>query len=283
MSRTKYRSLRFITCAIMFCLNLASCSNQEKTYYENGQLNFEVELKDGKREGQSKRYYKTGELYIVSNWNKGVKSGLSRTYYRNGQINSIENYLNGIGQGIFKYYDSLGNLEELISIKDGKKNGTYLKYHKSSQSLYIKGNYIDNKRNGNAIIFYYNDKIYERVIYEKDSLIYSTKYDPNGTIFSSHVPLQIKRKTESRYVHLDLELTRVFSEKNSTRLIVGHLDSIYNLIDTTAIINSNNHRLRYTFIPNSKPGDYKVEGLIHELHGDTLFSKMPLVYEYHVE
>ena len=66
-----------------------------KKYYENGQLESEINFKDGKYEGQWKWYYVNGNIKKEGNFKDGKNEGLWKSYYQNGQLKSEENYKDG--------------------------------------------------------------------------------------------------------------------------------------------------------------------------------------------
>ena len=79
---------------------LVSSSNYD--YYDNGQLSYSENYKDGELHGLSESYYENGQLEWSSNY-KDVLHGLSESYYENGQLQFSENFKNG-RHGLFKWY-----------------------------------------------------------------------------------------------------------------------------------------------------------------------------------
>ena len=96
--------------------------------YENGQLEFERNIKEGKRDGLQRRWHKNGQLEYEQNYKDGKPDGLHR-WYKNGQLHQEENYKDGyVGEGESGWYkDGLqrewyenGQLREEQNWKDGK-------------------------------------------------------------------------------------------------------------------------------------------------------------------
>lgn len=81
-----------------------------KGYYENGNLKWESNYKNGKQEGKSKFYYKSGKLWTERNYKNNKREGISKTYYESGGIEYIDTYKNGekINR---KAYDEEGKLK----------------------------------------------------------------------------------------------------------------------------------------------------------------------------
>jgi antitoxin component YwqK of YwqJK toxin-antitoxin module len=66
-----------------------------KTYYESGKLKKEISLKNNKREGLVKRYYESGKLEREDSNKNGKKEGLAKVYYENGAVLEVQ-YKNDI-------------------------------------------------------------------------------------------------------------------------------------------------------------------------------------------
>ncbi len=102
-----------------------------KEYHKNGQLEYEGNFKDGKREGLWKYYYSTGQLEWEGNFKDGKEEGLFKIYYENGQLMMEGNYKDGKREGLSKEYYKNGQLkwegnfkdEELISKKCWDEKG----------------------------------------------------------------------------------------------------------------------------------------------------------------
>ena len=76
--------------------------------YENGQLKYKVNYKDGKEDGLSEYYDKNGQLRYKENYEDG-KIDLSEMYYENGQLKYKVNYKDGKREdGSLESYDKNG-------------------------------------------------------------------------------------------------------------------------------------------------------------------------------
>ena len=82
----------------------------EKWFHDNGALNLEGNIKDGKREGEFKSYYPSGRLYSVGAFVDGKREGRGLVYHENGQLNIDGDYHDGKPYGLWKFYDTEGNL-----------------------------------------------------------------------------------------------------------------------------------------------------------------------------
>ena len=64
--------------------------------YENGQLKYKSNFKDGKREdGLYERYYESGQLSSKANYKDGKRNGLSEFYRESGLLRSKIYYKDG--------------------------------------------------------------------------------------------------------------------------------------------------------------------------------------------
>ena len=72
-----------------------------RIYWENGNLRYEWECKDGKRvDGISKGWYPNGEKKSESTFKDGKNNGLYTEWYENGQKKYEETYKDGIVDGL---------------------------------------------------------------------------------------------------------------------------------------------------------------------------------------
>lgn len=81
--------------------------------YENGQIQMQGMMKNGKREGLWKSFYEDGTPWSQTTFKEGKKDGPTTTWYENGKKRYEGNYKNDSESGIWKYYDEKG-----VFIKD---------------------------------------------------------------------------------------------------------------------------------------------------------------------
>ncbi len=91
-----------------------------KLYYENGQLNGTGSYKDGIKDGPYKSYYENGQLELEGTIKDGKIHGPYIEYYENGQLNGTGSYKDGIKDGLWKYYYENGQIEKEVMWKDGE-------------------------------------------------------------------------------------------------------------------------------------------------------------------
>ena len=108
----------------------------QKIYYENGNLQAKINIKDGKMHGISKFYHKNGKLQKESLFKNGKLNGISKRYHKNGKLHIEENYKDGKLDGIRRsYYKSNGALKEEYYIKNSISN--VKTYHKTGELRYV--------------------------------------------------------------------------------------------------------------------------------------------------
>ena len=70
--------------------------------YEDGQLKYEANFKDGKWDGLYQQWYENGQLEYEGNWKNGEYDGLHQEWYENGQLQIEANYKDGELDGLYK-------------------------------------------------------------------------------------------------------------------------------------------------------------------------------------
>ena len=81
-----------------------------KEYDHKGNLTFEGEYLNGKRNGKVKSYYDNGKLYFEGEYLNGERNGKGKEYRYNGELRFEGEYLNGERNGKGKEYDEDGQL-----------------------------------------------------------------------------------------------------------------------------------------------------------------------------
>ena len=67
-----------------------------KYYYENGELEFEYNWKNGELDGLCKIYYENGKIKSEYNYKDGELHGIGKRYYEDGKIRAEYNFKNNI-------------------------------------------------------------------------------------------------------------------------------------------------------------------------------------------
>ena len=114
-----------------------------------------------------KQYYDNGQLKWESNWKDGVVDGVCRGFYENGQQRSEQNFIKGKRNGIERKWYKNGQLEYEWNYKaDTLWVGTQKWWYDNGQ-IHIEENYrADGKQDGVKRVWHENGKLKQRMIYE---------------------------------------------------------------------------------------------------------------------
>ncbi len=97
-----------------------------KSFHNNGSLEKEMEILDGKLTGEYKEYHDNGQLKEHGTYLKGDRNGVYTIYYENGKKESVLNYDHGKADGERISYNEQGQVIEKTTFRDGKRNGIYI-------------------------------------------------------------------------------------------------------------------------------------------------------------
>ncbi len=142
----------------------------QKYYHENGQLEVEVHIKEGKEEGTLKRYFANGDLQQVAQFDNGVINASNSKYIRAvhkvespkpeeaaapAPARTEEEVTNAVlfrDNGYNTLYDKQLRISQQGEFRNGKlSDGKYYRYSKSGE-LYRIEVYIDGRYAGNTVI-----------------------------------------------------------------------------------------------------------------------------------
>ena len=99
-----------------------------ESFYENGQLDYRGNYKNGKKEGLWESYYTNGQFRRKENYKDGKLDGLWERFYENGQLLYRRNYKNGEYHGLWEFYHTNGQLGTKGNIKNNKEQGLWEYY-----------------------------------------------------------------------------------------------------------------------------------------------------------
>ncbi|MEQ8714623.1 MAG: toxin-antitoxin system YwqK family antitoxin [Cyclobacteriaceae bacterium] len=250
----------------------------ERHYDNDGNITFEVPIKDNLYEGVSKQYYPSGQLQLESRWEKGTKNGVSKSYYANGALSSIEFYEEGVANGVFQYFDSTGTLMEEVTVKNGVFDGRYLSYFPNG-IIEIDAVYKKGEQYGKALYYNQLGKL-RRVIFHEDTIRYDTEYDENGNIISSEMPLIFASSIVPEGIILKMHLDVRMDTTSRYSFHVGMLsDDKQYLIDTFDSVYDMD-TISYSFSLENIPGIHQITGLFSEIGDSLVYGRIPVTYEY---
>lgn len=273
----------------MFLLvfTMLSCSTKDvsKTYFENGTLESEIEIVDGKKEGIQKLYFDNGELQAEVEWENGLQSGLSKFYYRNGNLKSEAVWNNGVLNGFVKNYYESGGLQNEGVYKNNVQIGLFTLYYETGIVLQTTF-YKDGMRVGLQTVYNENGtKSSEKTflnIKGKERLTGVISYDAEGLQVdeSVRVSIVVDSSTFELNNKISLELRLIKPHFDSTRFIIGDFNNTFTEVDTVSLVtlNAKNHAGIIQVSANEVLRGYADNFQIIEQSKDTLTSKHSYIY-----
>ena len=88
--------------------------------YENGQLRFETNFKDGEKHGLQRNWHVNGQLEAETNFKDGKQDGMQKVWHENGQLKSETNYKDGKEDGLVREWYENGQVLYEKKYNDGK-------------------------------------------------------------------------------------------------------------------------------------------------------------------
>lgn len=251
--------------------SILACNTVEESWYSNGQLEYSVPLKNGKRNGQLMKYYETGEIQYISNWVHGIKEGDTKLFYKNGNVKLIENYKAGQPEGIIKEFDSTGILINQMTYYEGIKTNEK-EFFKNGN---VKGQIEVINDTSIAHYYYKNGNIEEISVKHNSSLIYGVSYNEKGKIQKSFLPISVGYSSLNDSLDIAIQIEYSMCSECSYLVIIGEINNEGKLIKEvcreTFLQRDMEIRLLKRVMPQST-----ISGLIYELKGDSVINYSPV-------
>ncbi len=92
-----------------------------KSWYLNGQLEYQGEYKNGKREGIHEVWFVNGQPYFKGEWKNDKQEGIHYQWHENGKLWRREEWKNGVEDGIHEQWYKDGQLV----FREEFRNGVY--------------------------------------------------------------------------------------------------------------------------------------------------------------
>ena len=160
----------------LYC-DLKNANGLIKEFDCYGNLEFEGEYFNGKRNGKGKEYYDDDNLKFEGEYLNGKRNGKGKEYDYNSILEFEGEYLNGKrwsgigydimnnkvyelknGEGIVQKYYENGKLEFEAEFLKGERNGKGKEYYYDGK-LQFEGEYLNDKRNGKGKEYDYDGKL----------------------------------------------------------------------------------------------------------------------------
>ncbi len=117
-------------------IDLKNETGDIKTYYDNGQLAREFQIKDGWFTGPYKKYYLNGQLFQSMSFLKDDYDGDYLEYYPTGKLKVKKSYKWGRRNGNFEYYYPNGKLKKKEQYNMGKQHGVTEIYNEQGKLVH---------------------------------------------------------------------------------------------------------------------------------------------------
>ncbi len=110
--------------------------------HENGNKYWEVNHKDGKKDGLQTTWYENGQKQYEENYKEGNFDGVFASWHENGQKSSEASWKEGKQDGLGVSWYENGQKAAKYYYKDGKEDGLSVSWHKNGQKSF-EGNFKD--------------------------------------------------------------------------------------------------------------------------------------------
>jgi len=148
-------------------------------YHPNGNLQAEINYKNGVEQGPAKYYYAGGSIRRSTNFKNGSQDGQGIDYYKNGIVKSEVNYTDGTQDGLYRFNYASGILNYEGWMKGGQKQGIW-RYYNPAGKLTTQRHFVNDKLNGPTYAFLSNGKPNYTDVYDHDMLVEMLQYDSTG-------------------------------------------------------------------------------------------------------
>ena len=89
--------------------------------WENGNINYIYEVKNGLRHGSFKGYWENGQIHTDTFYKNGLKHGEYKGYWNNGNPSTTTTYVEGERHGGYTFHDYSGELVSQSTYQHGVK------------------------------------------------------------------------------------------------------------------------------------------------------------------
>ena len=142
-----------------------------KSYYKGGKIEGIRAFVNGLEEGEGKLFYENGNLQMIITMKQSIPNGICKTYYEDGKIKTSSNFEDGKVTGLFEEFHPNGKIAKSIQYHNGTANG--LKKFFDEEGNHVRSvTMVNDTANGKAREIYSNGNFAEYMIYN-DSIDYS--------------------------------------------------------------------------------------------------------------
>lgn len=152
-------------------------------YYENGNKKWDGEYKDNKLHGHLIQYRENGIKKSDEEFQNGVHIGKYKYYHPNGKLRQSGNIREPHRQhGEIKSYWTSGNLKRIDNFNYGIRQGKMETYEVDGKSVIQTGQYENNYRTGDWLMYYLGskDKLKRAETYDHSVMVKVVDWNKNG-------------------------------------------------------------------------------------------------------
>jgi len=137
-------------------LMMVSCTRTEKTYYPDGSVQSVITYKGGKENGKTVYLYNhPNTVEIEVEMKNGKRNGQFFRYYENGYLDTKCTYVNDSIEGLQVMYTANGEKSQEYTYVRGIKNGPHKAYHLNGE-VKIEGGFKEDMFDGPW--YYYDER-----------------------------------------------------------------------------------------------------------------------------
>jgi antitoxin component YwqK of YwqJK toxin-antitoxin module len=140
-------------------------------YSNNGRIEMEQIFVNGKLDGFKKTYYPNGKNQEEGFYKNDKRHGAAKWFFEDGKISLEYNYVDGKLEGLQRSFHKNGNLNSETNYRDNLMNGKHIEYFEDGQKVKIKGEYLNDKKNGVWQEFDENEKLIKSERWKEDQLV----------------------------------------------------------------------------------------------------------------
>jgi len=107
-----------------------------KSFYQNGNIEYEAEIRDGIPDGISKYWNDEGDLVNISHYENGKLHGPSIQYFKSGAVLSKTEYFYGEIHGVSETYHFNGKIKTHQVFKYGDSISKLLRFDENGNRIY---------------------------------------------------------------------------------------------------------------------------------------------------
>ena len=108
----------------------------ERSYFSNGNLEYEAEFVNGKLDGTSKVWLEDGTLFSVSQYSNDHPHGNWKKFHPNGKLMFAVNYEYGQKHGVEKWYYENGQVKSEQEFEYGNAKSGIIRWNFDGTLLY---------------------------------------------------------------------------------------------------------------------------------------------------